>query len=57
MEYLRDGAHTWWSLASGTVRRMGLGRAAEGAWIAFAALTLMLIAVALLSRLILRELP
>jgi hypothetical protein len=57
MEYLRDGAHTWWSLASATVRRMGLGGPAEGAWIGFAPVALVLIVVVLLSRLILRELP
>jgi hypothetical protein len=57
MEYLRSGPHRWWSLASATAHRMGLGRAGSGAWIALLALALMLLATVLASRLMLRELP
>ncbi len=32
VEYLRRGAHSWWSLAAAVVRRMGLGHAAGGAF-------------------------
>lgn len=56
IEYLRAGDSSWWSLASSVARRMGLGRAPAGAWIALLPLALMGIVVLTTSRLILREL-
>ncbi len=53
IEYLRPGPRSWWSLASATARRMGLGRSPSGAWIALVALALMAAVAALVSWLIL----
>lgn len=55
-EYLRPSQILWWSRISSIAHRFGLGRAASGTWIGFAALTLMLAVVALTARLTLREL-
>jgi Predicted membrane protein (DUF2142) len=49
MEYLRPGPRTWWSLASSVTRRMGLGHAAGGRWLAFLVLALMIAVAALAS--------
>jgi hypothetical protein len=56
LEYLRPGTRSWASLVGSTVRRMGLGRAFAGTWIVIVALALLAAAVALASKLILREL-
>jgi hypothetical protein len=57
VEYLHPGHRSWWSLASFVAHRMGHGRAAGGAWVAFLVIALMLAVTVLTSRLILRELP
>jgi hypothetical protein len=56
IEYLRPGPRSWWSLASSVARRMGLGRAPSGTWIALIPLALMAAAVVLTSWLVLRQL-
>jgi hypothetical protein len=56
VEYLRPGHSSWWSLATRAARRMGLGRAWSGTWIAFFVALLMAGVVLLSSRLALREL-
>jgi hypothetical protein len=56
IEYLRPGTKSWWSLVRSVVRRMGLGHAGSGAWIALLAVALMLAAGAVTSRLLLEEL-
>jgi Predicted membrane protein (DUF2142) len=53
IEYLRPGPRSWWSLASATARRMGLGRSPGGTWVALVALALMATAAVLASWLIL----
>lgn len=40
-EYLRPGKSSWWSLATAVAHRLGLGRAASGAWWAVLAIALM----------------
>jgi hypothetical protein len=57
IEYLRSGGRSWASLVTSTARRMGLGRAAPGIWVALAALALLAAIVTLASRLLLEELP
>lgn len=56
LEYLGAGRTSWLALASSVARNMGLGRAWSGVWIAFLVAALMLLAIALGSRLIMREL-
>ena len=56
VEYLRPGAASWWSLAPEVARRMGLGRAPSGTWIALLVLVLMASIAAACARVILREL-
>jgi hypothetical protein len=56
VEYLRAGLHSWWSQALSVARRIGLGRAPSGTWVAFVPVVLMLIAGLLAVRLVLREL-
>jgi hypothetical protein len=56
IEYLRPGTRTWLSMAVEVARRMGLGRASAGSWVALAALALMALALALASRRVLEEL-
>jgi hypothetical protein len=56
LEYLRAGSSSWWSLALSVARRMGLGRAWGGTWIAVLVLVLMGSVTVLCSRLVLREL-
>ncbi len=53
IEYLRPGPGSWWSLASAVARRMGLGRAPSGTWVALLPLALMSVAVALAAWLVL----
>lgn len=55
IEFLRPDTRTWASQALEVARRMGLGRAAAGTWIALVALALLASIVVLCSRLILRE--
>lgn len=56
IDYLRPGTRSWLSMVIEVARRMGLGRTAAGTWVALAALALMATALALASRLLLREL-
>jgi hypothetical protein len=56
VEYLRPGTRSWLAQILEVARRMGLGRAPTGTWVALAALALLLAAIALASRLLLREL-
>jgi hypothetical protein len=55
VEYLRAGLSSWWSLAPSVARRLGLGRAWAGSWVALMVATLMVTAIALASWLALRE--
>jgi hypothetical protein len=55
IEYLRPGRSSWWSLALGVARRMGLGRAWAGTWIVLLVAALMAASVAVASWLALRE--
>lgn len=55
IEYLRSGSSSWWSLAKSVARRMGLGRAWAGTWIAFLIAALMATAIVLGSWLTVRE--
>ncbi len=56
VEYMRAGAASWWAQAESVARRMGLGRAVSGTWIALVAALLALALVALVCRASLREL-
>lgn len=56
IEYLGAGRSSWLALASSVARRMGLGRAWGGTWVALLVAMLMLAAVTLTARLVLREL-
>lgn len=56
VEYLRAGHSSWWSLALPIARRLGLGRAWAGSWVALLLATLMGALLALCSWLVLREL-
>jgi hypothetical protein len=56
VEYLRAGHRSWWSQALSVARRIGLGRAPSGTWVAFVPLALMLLAGLLAVRLLLRQL-
>jgi hypothetical protein len=56
VEYLGSGHTSWWTLAKSVARRMGLGRAWSGTWVALLVAALMLLAAALASRLILTQL-
>ncbi|HST55845.1 MAG TPA: hypothetical protein VLJ42_08110 [Solirubrobacteraceae bacterium] len=55
IDYLQPGQRSWWSRATAVARRMGLGRAWAGTWVAGFVLALMASAVALMSRLVIRE--
>ncbi|HEY7960537.1 MAG TPA: hypothetical protein VID29_01335 [Solirubrobacteraceae bacterium] len=55
IEYLADGEKSWWSLALQVARRMGLGHALTGTWVAFLLALLMLATASLTSWLVLRE--
>jgi hypothetical protein len=56
VEDLRPQRSSWWSLALPVARRMGLGRAASGTWVALLVLALMLAVGAISSLVVLREL-
>jgi hypothetical protein len=56
IEYLRPGRGSWWSLASSVARRMGLGRAPAGTWVALAVVLAMGAVVLFGCRTLLREL-
>ncbi len=56
VEYMRPGGKSWWSQASSIAYHIGLGRAPSGTWVAFLALFLMLVVVAVVSRLTLEQL-
>jgi len=56
IEYLRPGDRSWWSLAQSVARRMGLGHAGAGTWIALLATAAMATLAAVMSWLLLREL-
>jgi hypothetical protein len=47
IEYLLRGDRSWWSLALATARRLGLGRAWAGTWVALVAFALMVAVLAL----------
>jgi hypothetical protein len=56
IEYVRTGSSSWLSLVPSIARRMGLGHAWGGTWIVFALVAAMAGSVALLCRMLLREL-
>ncbi len=55
IEYVRAGSSSWWSLASSVARRMGLGRAWAGTWVALFVGLLMVAVIAAGSWLVIRE--
>ena len=57
VEYLAAGNGSWWSRVVAVARRMGLGRAVTGTWIALLAAALMAATATLAIRHALRELP
>lgn len=57
VEYLAAGEGSWWSRILAVARRMGLGRAVTGTWIALLAAALMATVATLSIRYALRELP
>ncbi|HUN77779.1 MAG TPA: hypothetical protein VMU32_02545 [Solirubrobacteraceae bacterium] len=57
LEYLTSGHDTWWSQSLAVARRLGLGRAYSGTWIALLVAALMLIVVGLAVRFTLKEPP
>lgn len=57
VEYLASGQGSWWSRAEEVARRMGLGRAFSGTWIALLVAALMAAVGVLAVRLTLREIP
>jgi hypothetical protein len=57
VEYLASGQGSWWSRVEEVARRMGLGRAFSGTWIAFLVAALMAGVGVLAVRLALREIP
>jgi hypothetical protein len=56
VEYLRAGHRSWLSQALSVARRIGLGRAPSGTWVAFVPLALMLLAGLLTVRLLVWQL-
>jgi hypothetical protein len=56
VEYLGTGTQSWWALARPIARRLGLGRAPSGTWVAALLLALMIAVAALAARVSLREL-
>jgi len=56
VEYLRGGHRSWWGMALSVARRIGLGRAPGGSWVAFLPVVLMAAAVFLAVRLAIRQL-
>jgi hypothetical protein len=57
IEYLRAGSSSWWSRMLSVARRIGLGHAAGGTWLALMAALLVLAMSGLASWLVVRELP
>jgi hypothetical protein len=57
IEDLRAGSSSWWSLAVGVARRMGLGHAAGGTWLALLVAFTALVIVAMTSWVLARGLP
>jgi hypothetical protein len=55
IEYLRPGRASWWSQALSVARRMGLGRAWAGTWVALLVAALMAAGVAVASWLTVRD--
>jgi hypothetical protein len=55
-EYLRPSRRSWLSIASSVASRLGLARAAAGAWVAYVVVAGMIAVSALVARLLLREL-
>jgi hypothetical protein len=55
VEYLRQDDQRWWAAAVPVARRMGLGRAAAGTWVAPFVVALMLTLIFLVARLASRE--
>ncbi len=56
VEYLRAGHRSWWSLALSVARRLGLGRAPSGTWVALIPIALMAFAGLLAVWLVLAQL-
>lgn len=56
IEYLRPARESWWSMASATAWRLGLGRAASGTWNALLVMALATLLVGLVCWLLKREL-
>jgi hypothetical protein len=56
MEYLRPARSSWLSLVATVAHNMGIGHALSGAWVAYAAIAVMIGVTALVSRLSLRGL-
>jgi Predicted membrane protein (DUF2142) len=56
VEYLAPGTQSWWSLVLPVARRLGLGRAPSGTWVALLVALLFLAVTALASYVALREL-
>jgi hypothetical protein len=56
VEYLRPGSSSWWSQILSVARRMGLGHAGGGTWLAVLAAALAMTLVALASWLVVKEL-
>jgi hypothetical protein len=57
IEDLRAGTSSWWSLAVGVARRMGLGHAASGTWLALLVVFMAVVTVALTSWVVVKGLP
>jgi hypothetical protein len=57
ISYLSKANSSWLAQAGSVITHMGFGRAASGSWIVFPIVLLMVAAIALGCRLILRELP
>jgi hypothetical protein len=57
VEYLAAGRSSWWSRVLSVARRMGIGHALSGTWLALLAAALMAAVGVLAVRLTLRELP
>jgi hypothetical protein len=55
VEYLRPGDGSWWSRAVSVARRMGLGRAGSGTWVALLAIVLMVAVAVVSTRAVLEE--
>jgi hypothetical protein len=56
VEYLRPSDTSWWSLVRSVARRMGLGHAIHGAWVALLVAAMMGVLAGLMSWVLVREL-